>query len=71
MPLDLNRIDLNVDDQNFVNGIPVTLPKNFGNPVTLPENDGNPVPTAGTEQNVVNWSPDPTHFGNDITPGTI
>jgi hypothetical protein len=54
---------------DFRNGNPVTLPLNFGTQITSLTPEGNPVPTSGTEQNVVTWTPDPAHFGNDITDG--
>jgi hypothetical protein len=60
MPLGLDR------SGDYRNGTPITLPKNFGTPITSTPT-GNPIPTSGTEQNIVNWTPDPAHFGNVIT----
>lgn len=70
MPLGKNNVDFNSTGTSFRNGNPITLPHNFGNPVTLPVNSGNPIPSSGTNENTVDWTPSPEHFGNDIGPGT-
>jgi hypothetical protein len=57
---------------DFRNGTPITLPHNFGNVINLsahPESDGdfaNPEPSNLGNVNIVNWTPTPTHFGNQI-----
>lgn len=66
MPLGINRSDINNGGTSIAIGSPVTLPLNFGTQATLPLNEGNPIPTSGTEKNIVNWTPSPEHFGNEI-----
>ena len=58
---------------DFRKGSPMTLPHNFGNAVNLSvdtatdhDNFGNTMPSNGGDQNVVNWSPSPAHFGNQV-----
>jgi hypothetical protein len=68
MPLGVNRTDLNETGTSYKDGTPVTLPLNVGNVISLPNNFGNPIPSDGKNENTVDWqTPDPTHFGNDIT----
>ena len=61
-----------VREGDFRRGTPVTLPHNFGNAINLsehPESDGdfaNPEPSNLGNVNIVNWTPTPTHFGNQI-----
>lgn len=71
MPLGLNRTDLNSTGVSFRNGTPVTEPLDFGNDVMLPHNFGNPIPSSGTNQNIVNWLPSPSYFGNEIGGGSL
>ena len=66
MPLGANRTDLNDTGTTYKNGFPVTLPLNVGNPITEPHDFGNDIPSSGTNENTVDWSPSPAHFGNDI-----
>jgi hypothetical protein len=71
MPLGINRTDENKSpNTSYRKGTPInTATHNFGNPVDLSTKSfGNPEPSSGTEKNNVNWSPDPTHFGNTIVP---
>jgi hypothetical protein len=74
MPLGLNRTDANVPpNTSYRNGTPVTLPKIFGNAVDWqtpnPAEFGNPIPSSGTNENIVDWAPTPTHFGNTVLNG--
>ena len=64
--LGINRTDLNDTGTTYKNGFPVTLPLNVGNPITEPMNFGNSIPSSGTNENAVDWTPSPAHFGNDI-----
>jgi len=71
--LGLVRTDLNLTDITFRNGIPITLPHDFGNPVTWtpdPSHFGNPIPPPdpSLDSNLVIWAVDPAHFGNIISP---
>ena len=58
---------------DFRKGSPMTLPHTFGSAVKLSvdtatdhDNFGNTIPSNGANENVVNWSPSPAHFGNSI-----
>lgn len=64
MPLGINRTDLNDTGTSYKNGSPVTLPKTFGTAVTLPIDFGNDIPSDGKNENTVDWTPSPDHFGN-------
>lgn len=67
MPLGLDRTDLNSTGTSYRGGTPVnTETIDFGNPVTTPVNFGNAIPSNGKNENVVNWAPSPSHFGNII-----
>ena len=66
MPLGLNRTDLNETGTSYKDGTPVTTPVTFGTPVTLPINFGNQVSLPLNVGNVVDWTPDPAHFGNNF-----
>jgi hypothetical protein len=69
MPLGLNRTDLNSTGTSYRNGTPInTATHNFGNPIEEPHDFGNPIPSSGTNENVVDWQPNPAHFGNMIGP---
>ena len=55
---------------DFRKGTPITLPHEFGNPVGgSNEPFGNPEPQSNPRMagNPVDWTPDPAHFGNQVS----
>lgn len=57
MPCGLVRTDLNLTGINFLRGTPLVLPPNF-------EADNEPAFPG----NIVDWLPNPAHFGNPVPP---
>ena len=54
---------------DFREGTPIVLPHRFGNLVGEPEPFGNiePQPNDTLFENQVTWTPNPTHFGNQVS----
>lgn len=66
MPIGKVNDDLNTDDITYKDGIPISLPKNFGTAVDTTVDLGNVRPQADAtlDSNPVTWTPSPDHFGN-------
>lgn len=71
MPRGLDRSDINQNQPSYRSGTPVVLPKNFGTVINHAASEiaqpGNVIPTDSSNTNVVNWTPNPAHFGNKIS----
>jgi hypothetical protein len=71
MPMGSCRDDLNQTGESFRNGSPLpNEPDEHSNPIppSSPVLNSNPIPIdPAFNSNVVNWSPSPNHFGNNIS----